>query len=536
MTFDSVPTDPTTPSGADPSGADPSGADPSVAGTPGAAEGPDALSPETPSDAPALTAPPAPPETRPRRRPGAAIVAGALVAVLAGAVLFLSGWTLGQQAAMTPGTPPSEAQAWQPFWDTYRAVTERYAGGPVDREALVQGAIKGMIGALDDPFSQYLTADEFKQSLQGIAGEFSGIGATIGTVDGSGATASCTPLSSTCRLAVQGTIAGSPAEKAGLLPGDVIVAVDGASVDGLTVDQATQKVRGPRDTTVRLTIERGSGAPFEVPLVRATIVQPEVSTKTLAGGTVGYIRLAGFSDQAATDFAAAVAADVKAGRKLMIVDLRGNPGGFVTAARAIASQFLADGTIFWEQDATGHQTEVTAEPGGAATDPSIKLVVLVDGGSASASEIVAGALHDRGRATLVGSKTYGKGTVQQWTQLEGDAGGFRLTIARWLTPDKTWIHGVGITPDVVVTQAATRPGQDPVLDAGLKALGVSGTAGDSRLRARHLVAPRGGMRHRPRRAATAPAQDAASTSSGPDRGSGLRIPATSVTFPPNERR
>jgi len=414
----------------------------------------------------------APPQTS-RRRPGALIVAGALVAVIAGSTLFLAGWTLGRQAALQPGTPVSEQEAWQPFWDTYTAVTERYAGGPVDRSALVQGAIKGMIAALNDPFSFYMTPDEFKASLQGISGQFSGIGTTVGTVDANGTNTSCTPLSATCRLAVESVIPGSPAEKAGLGPGDVIAGIDGASVDGLTVDQATQKVRGPKDTTVSLSIARGAAAPFSVTITRANILQPEVATKTLANGSVGYIKLAGFSDQASIDFKAAVAADVKAGQKALVIDLRGNPGGFVTAARDIASQFLSGGTVFWEQDAAGNQTEVTAEPGGAATDPSIKVVVLVDGGTASASEIVSAALHDRGRAELLGSKTYGKGTVQQWTQLAGDNGGFRLTIARWLTPDKVWINGVGITPDVTVPSTATKPGQDPVLDAGLQALGFS---------------------------------------------------------------
>ena len=415
------------------------------------------------------------PATRARRRTGVTIVAGALVAILAGSGLFFSGWTLGRQTALTPGTPPTEAEAFQPFWDAYRAVTDRYAGGTVDRGALVQGAIKGMIAALNDPFSQYLTPEEYRQSLQGIAGEFEGIGANIGTVDASGNNTTCTPLGPACRLAVEGTIAGSPAEKAGLRAGDVITAIDGTAVDGLTMDQALAKVRGAKDTAVRLTLARGAAAPFDVEIVRAVIVQPEVSSRSLAGGIVGYIRLSGFSEHAATDLATTVAADVKAGQKALALDLRGNPGGFVTAARAIASQFLGDGTIFWEVDASGGKSEVTAIPGGPATDPSIKLVVLVDGGSASASEIVAGALHDRGRATLVGTKTYGKGTVQQWTQLEGDNGGFRLTIARWLTPNGTWVHKAGITPDVVVTDAATKPGDDPILAAGLKALGVAAT-------------------------------------------------------------
>lgn len=416
------------------------------------------------------------PATRPRRSNPLPMLAVAIVAILAGSTLFLSGWTLGRQTALTPGTPVTDAQAWQPFWDSYQAVTQRYAGGPVDREALIQGAIKGMIAALGDPFSQYLTSEEFKQSLSGISGQFSGIGTTVGTVDANGTNATCSPLSAKCRLAVESTIPGSPAENAGLRAGDVIASIDGTTVDGMTIDQATAKIRGPKGAPLTLGIVRSGGPLLSVPLVRANILQPEVSTKTLANGSVGYIKLAGFSDQSSIDFTKAVLADVTAGRKALILDLRGNGGGFVTAAREIISQFLSSGPVFYEQDAAGNLTEADAEPGGAATNPAIKLVVLVDGGTASASEIVTGALHDRGRATIVGTKTYGKGTVQQWVQLENDSGGFRLTIARWLTPDKVWIHRVGITPDVVVSQQPTKPGDDPVLDAGLSSLGF-GSAG-----------------------------------------------------------
>ncbi|MFN8628832.1 MAG: S41 family peptidase [Chloroflexota bacterium] len=406
-----------------------------------------------------------------KRRGGTLVVAGAIVAILAGTALFLSGWTLGRQASAQPGTPVSEQEAWQPFWDSYTAITDRYAGGEVDRQKLIQGAIKGMIASLNDPFSLYMTSDEFKASLQGISGQFSGIGTTVGTVDATGTNTTCTPLSATCRLAIESVIPGSPAEKADLRPGDIIAALDDKTVDGLTVDQATQRVRGAKDTAIKLTIARGTAPLFSVTIVRANILQPEVSTKTLAGGHVGYIKLAGFSDQSAIDFAAAVAKDVEAGQKALLIDLRANGGGFVKAADDVASQFLSSGPVFFEQDAQGTQTEVDAQPGGAATDPAIKVVILVDGGTASASEIVAAALHDRGRAQLVGTTTYGKGTIQQWTQLEGDNGGFRLTIARWLTPDKVWIHTKGIVPDVVVPTLATKPGQDPILDAGLSALG-----------------------------------------------------------------
>lgn len=424
----------------------------------------------------------APTSNRTTRRGGVGIVAGALIAVLAGSALFFSGWSLGRQTALTPGTPTSEAEAFQPFWDAYRAVTERYAGGSLDRKVLIEGAIKGMIAAIGDPYSMYLTSDEFKSSLEGISGEFEGIGATIGTVDASGANSACSDLGPACRMVVVAPITGAPADKAGLRAGDVITAIDGTTVDGQTLDEARMRVRGPKGTAVRLTIEREGGDPIQIEIVRGVIVTPDVETKVLADGTVGYIRLTGFSDHAVDEFKRAVADDLAAGRHSLILDLRGNPGGFVTAARAIASEFLADGTIFWQEDASGQMVETQALPGGAATDPGIKLVVLVDGGSASASEIVAGALHDRGRATLVGTKTFGKGTIQQWTQLEDDSGGFRLTIAKWLTPDRTWIHGTGITPDVIVDTPPAKPGDDPILDAGLKVLGVAAT-GESGLRA-----------------------------------------------------
>lgn len=436
-------------------------------------EGPATPEGPGPESAPGVGPVPAVP-ARSGRRGGVAIIALSLVAVLAGGTLFLSGWTLGRQTAMTPGTPTDEAQLFQPFWDTYRAVTDRYAGGAVDRKALVEGALKGMIGALDDPYSMYLTSAEFKQSLQGISGEFEGIGATIGTADAKGTTSGCTTIGPDCRMVIVAPIKDAPADKAGLLAGDVVTKIDGTALDGMTLDEARSKVRGPKGTTVVLTVERAGAAPQDIEIVRAVIVTPEVESRDLANGSVGYIRLSGFSDHAAAEFDRVIAEDVKAGQTKLIVDLRGNPGGFVTAARDIASQFLADGTIFWEEAADGSLVETVAKPGGSAVDPGIKVVLLVDGGSASASEIVAGALHDRKRAILVGVRTFGKGTVQQWTQLEGDSGGFRLTIAKWLTPDKTWIHGKGIDPDVVVDTQPARPGDDPVLDAGLKALDAAG--------------------------------------------------------------
>jgi carboxyl-terminal processing protease len=265
-------------------------------------------------------------------------------------------------------------------------------------------------------------------------------------------------------------IEGSPSEKAGIKAGDIIVAVDGTSLDGLTVDGARDKIRGKKGTEVTLSIVRGSAKPIDIKVVRDVIISKEVVTKDLAGGQVGYIDVTGFSDNAASKFHDALQADLKAGKTRIILDLRGNPGGYVTAAKAIASEFIKDGPIFWEEDADGTQNETPATGNGLATDPSIKLVVLVDKGSASASEIVAGALQDRKRATIVGETSFGKGTVQQWIQLQ-DGSALKLTIAKWLTPNKRWIHHVGIIPDVAVTTPAdVGPNNDPALDKAVEVL------------------------------------------------------------------
>jgi len=421
-----------------------------------------------------------PEPSRPRspgRRMPILPVAIALVAILAGGALFMSGYTLGAKAAAEPGTPSSADQAFQPFWEAYHAIDERYAGGTVDRNALAQGAIKGMIEALGDPYSSYLTSDQYRNSLQGISGQFEGIGAQVVGQAPDG-TQGCTPLGPTCRLVVVKPIDGSPAKSAGLLAADAILAIDGTSVGGLTVDAAIGKIRGPKGTVVTLSIQRGTAAPVDLKVTRDVVQEQEVDSQVLANGKVGYIRLAGFSDAAATEVKAALKAHVDAGRTKLILDLRGNPGGFITAARTVASQFIGSGVIFWEQDAQGVQTAVDAETGGVATDPGVTVVCLIDGGSASASEIVAGALQDTKRATLVGQTSFGKGTVQQWQELTGEGGAFKLTIARWLTPDKRWIHKVGLTPDVVVTIPANAPiGTDLTLEKALQVLGVSAAAG-----------------------------------------------------------
>lgn len=444
----------------------------------------------TPLDPATPTAPPAPvpaPGTRgdpdapasglrPSRT--AFIVALGLVLVLAGGALFWSGYALGQRTAVQPGTPAGEDEAFQPFWDAYRAVVDRYAGGPIDRQDLIDGAIRGMVGAIGDPYSTYLSPDDYQQALEDLSGQFEGVGAEIGTRKPDGSPTNCSTLAADCRLTVIAPIDGSPAQKAGIRAGDQVLAVDGASLNGLTVDGARDRIRGKKGTTVVLTIVRTQGAPFDLSIVRDVIVSKEVTSRDLAGGTIGYIRLSGFSAGGASDVVSALTEDIAAGRMKIIIDLRGNPGGFVDAARKVASQFVKDEPIFWQEDSKGTQTPTQALADGVATNPAIKIVLLIDKGSASASEIVAGALQDLDRATLIGETSYGKGTVQQWTELGSGGAGLKLTVARWLTPDKRWIHNVGVVPDIQVKVPADLPaGSDPALDRAIELLG--GSAGAS---------------------------------------------------------
>jgi len=384
--------------------------------------------------------------------------------MLAGGTLFMSGYSMGRQSAVEPGTPATASDAFRPFWDTFHTIVGRYAGAPVDQNTLVQGAIRGMIGSLGDPYSQYMTSDDYRTNLETIGGTFEGIGAELATENKDGSQG-CNTLGPVCRLLIVAPIDGSPAQAAGLRAGDVVLGADGVPFDGLSIDSARDRIRGPSGSVVTLTIQRGTDRPFPVPVPRSLVQRAEVVGRSLADGTIGYLKLNGFSDHSASELRAAIAGDLAASQTRLILDLRGNPGGYVTAARAIASEFIGSGVIFYEQDASGAQVPTDAIPGGLATDPTIRVVCLIDGQSASASEIVAGALQDTGRALLVGQQSFGKGTVQQWQQLTGEGGAFRLTIARWLTPTKRWINKTGLQPDVPV---AVEPGQPATADPTLQ--------------------------------------------------------------------
>src|SRR4051794_18856632 len=288
--------------------------------------------PQAPQGAPVIPAP------RARRVPLLAISI-AVVAMLAGSGLFISRYSFGRHAAGEPGTPASESQGFQPFWDTYHSISDRYAGGAVDKISVIQGAIRGMIDSLGDPYSAYLSADDYRKSLQGISGQFEGIGAEMTSRAGDGSDG-CAPIGPGCQLVVTRPIPGSPAATAGVEPGDVVVAVDGAAVDGLDVDGALGRIRGKKGTVVKLALQR-DGRPVELAITRDVVQEEEVESRVLAGGAVGYLRLSGFSDASAHPAGDTLKSHPPPGRAKAILALRGNPPGDVTAAPKITSHFIA---------------------------------------------------------------------------------------------------------------------------------------------------------------------------------------------------
>lgn len=385
---------------------------------------------------------------------------------------FLAGATFGptlglgqageNPAVNTPtgnGAPDTATEAlFQPFWETWAVIHDFYVKQPVDDEALMRGAIKGMVESLGDQYSSYLSPEDYSDMIADLRGDYEGIGAMV-NLEGE-------------FLSISEPFPGSPAEKAGLLPGDLVVGVDGEDMAGVEPELVRRRVLGPKDTVVVLTIQReGIEEPFNVSVTRARIIVPSVEAKMLEGG-IGYIKLRQFGEKTGTDLRAELEKLMAENPKGLILDLRGNPGGYVSTCVQIASEFLPEGkVVLYQEDSGGNREENLTIAGGLALD--IPLVVLVNGQSASASEVLAGALHDYERATLVGEQTFGKGSVQTSVLLKrGEEGAIKITIARWLTPNGFNINEEGMTPDVLVerTEEDFKANLDPQLDKAIELL------------------------------------------------------------------
>jgi carboxyl-terminal processing protease len=335
-------------------------------------------------------------------------------------------------------TPEQEFDLIRQAWD---AIHQNYvAASTLDDRALAYGAIDGLTEAVGDTgHTAFLTPEDRAANSSALSGSYVGIGVEVDTTDAG------LPL-------IVGVFRGSPADAAGLHSGDVVTAVDDRPTTGEDLDTVVSWVRGEAGTAVTLTIQPADGGKIrDVRIVRADVKIEPVSWSMVAGTTTGMIRLEQFSTGAAAELRAAIGELKAAGADRLVFDLRGNPGGYVNEAVAVASEFLSSGTVYIERNAKGGEKASNVKPGGTATD--IPLVVLVDGGTASAAEIVAGAIQDAGRAKIVGEQTFGTGTVLGEFPLS-DGSALRIGTVEWLTPKGRVIWHAGIAPDVVVERAA----------------------------------------------------------------------------------
>lgn len=378
----------------------------------------------------------------------------------------LPGVPLPQTEALPPTASPQQQSAtpeemqalFSPFWEAWNLVHANYVDQPVDDVALMRGAIRGMMEALGDEHTSYMTPEDYKQANEGLEGEYEGIGAYVDTT--------------TKYLTITTPIPGSPAEKAGLLPGDQIVAIDGEDMTGIDAELARLRVLGPAGSIVRLTIAReGASELLEFEITRARITIASASGEMLEND-IAYVQVTTFGSKTTPELLATLEDLMAQNPKGIILDLRNNGGGFLQTSVEVTSQFISEGVVLYEQYGDGTRDTFTAMPGGLATDANIPMLVLINEGSASASEIVAGALQDSGRAKLVGMVSYGKGSVQNWIPLTGENGAVRITIAKWLTPNEKTIHEVGLTPDyeVEMTLENRQAGEDPQLDKAVEIL------------------------------------------------------------------
>jgi len=365
-----------------------------------------------------------------------------LVIVLSGVI----GHTLAENGnaggnTSAPGAPPP-SQGFSILDEIYQILQEDFVDPQqINPELLRLGAIDGIIQALGDPHTVYIDPQTYALGVDIISGSFQGIGAQVEQ----------DPVSRS--IVIVTLFRDSPAEKAGVRSGDVILAVDGETTEGWTVTQAVQRIRGAEGTPVTLRVQHRNGEVEEVTVVRETITIPTVFTRDLtdaAGAPVpeiAYVELQQFTDQTVQDLSQELRNIGEQGFRALILDLRRNPGGALSATVDVADMFLDGGLVLTEVDRFGNETTLSANSGGEAT--GIPMAVLIGPGSASGAEVVAGALRDNGRATLIGETTFGKGSVNRLRPLS-DGGALYVTIARWLTPKGEQIEGVGLAPDQVV--------------------------------------------------------------------------------------
>jgi carboxyl-terminal processing protease len=362
-------------------------------------------------------------------------------------VSFTLGWLFGHQQGVRSVVPEGEGRVlgqgeiapylsedveFGLFWDTWNLLKEKFYRQPVSDKELFYGAMEGLLSSTGDPYTSFFNPEEAEEFNMDLAGQFEGIGAEIGIKDN--------------QLQIVAPLPGSPAEQAGILPGDNIYLIDGEDTTGIAVEEAVSKIRGEKGTTVVLTIGRnGFGELMDIPIERDTITIDSVKF-TMRDDRIAVIDLYFFNEDTTVLFVAAVNELLASGARGIILDLRSNPGGLLTSAIDVASAWTGPEPVVIQRM---QGKDETLDGFGSTRLNEIPTVVLVNGGSASGSEIVAGALQDYGLATLIGTQTFGKGSVQDYQDLE-DGSAVKITVAEWLTPNGRSINGEGILPDITV--------------------------------------------------------------------------------------
>ncbi len=380
--------------------------------------------------------------------------------------VVLSGGSVATATPLPIADQPAEVpDGLQIVWEAYSILVREYvAREKIDPDVLAEAAVIGMLDALEDRYTSYISPKTFQIDQAGFQGKFGGIGAQVEAAPDRKGVIITRPLPNT------------PAEKAGIKAGDRILAVDGEDATGWSVLEAVNKIRGENGTQVVLTVEHvGSLDPVDITIIRGTIEETSVIIRQVADTPYGRIRISQFTAETAREVRQGVQELIDDGATGIILDLRGNPGGLLTATVDVASEFLTEGLVTYEVNSRGSRQDWVVKKGGKF--PEIPLVTLVDNFSASGSEVLTGALQDHGRTVVIGTNTFGKGSVNLLRGLS-NGGGVYLTIGRWFTPNGRLIEEIGIDPDVVIEfdldavgiNPQTSEGGDPQIEAAVKQL------------------------------------------------------------------
>ncbi len=379
------------------------------------------------------------------------------IVIISGLIIgsFALGFTFGDNSVFCETCQPSEIN-FSLFWETYNKLKEKYVDlGKINEQDIVYGAIAGMVNSVKDPYTIFMDPEETKNFMEDISGSFEGVGMEIGTKDNV--------------LQVIAPLEGTPAQKAGLRAGDKIIKVNDESTFGLGLDEVVAMIRGPRGTSVVLNIFRdGWENAKDIEIVRGVIEVPSLKWE-LINGNVAYIQLYHFTEKADTDFTKMAIQILASNADKIILDLRNNPGGYLEVARDIAGFFLERGKVVTIESAGEKNTDYKARGNPVFLDYPV--VILINEGSASASEILAGALRDNRGIELIGKTSFGKGSVQQLEELTGGSS-LKVTTAKWLTPKGETISEVGLRPDIEVefTEEDYNAEKDPQLEKAIEVI------------------------------------------------------------------